>query len=84
MAHTEGGTGGPKGRGILSPRPIRIVNGLKGVVFSGGLGQLEQEHIPCVYSTLENTFFCPQNSLNWSGHGLYNVSKAFHRDAGPC
>uniref|UniRef100_A0A4W5QM88 PH domain-containing protein n=1 Tax=Hucho hucho TaxID=62062 RepID=A0A4W5QM88_9TELE len=24
------------------------------------------------------------NSLNMSGHGLYKVSKAFHRDAGPC
>ena len=23
-------------------------------------------------------------SLNLSGHGLYKVSKAFHRDAGPC
>uniref|UniRef100_A0A8C7LEQ8 Attractin like 1 n=1 Tax=Oncorhynchus kisutch TaxID=8019 RepID=A0A8C7LEQ8_ONCKI len=28
--------------------------------------------------------FCPQNSLNLSGHGFYKVSKAFHRDAGPC
>ena len=28
--------------------------------------------------------FCPQNSLNSLGHGLYKVSKAFHRDAGPC
>ena len=26
----------------------------------------------------------PQNSLNSSGHGLYKVSKAFHRDAVPC
>ena len=28
------------------------------------------------------TSFCPQNSLNLSGHGLYKVSKAFHKDAG--
>jgi hypothetical protein len=28
--------------------------------------------------------FCPQNSLNSSGHGLYKVSKAFQRDAGSC
>ena len=27
--------------------------------------------------------FCPQISLNTSGHGLYKVLKAFHRDAGP-
>jgi dynein heavy chain len=26
----------------------------------------------------------PQNSLNSSGHGLYKVLKAFHREAGPC
>ena len=39
---------------------------------------------------IRNTFllsftpFCPQNSLYSSGHGLYNVSNAFHRDAVPC
>ena len=33
---------------------------------------------------LSCTPFCPQNSLNSSGHGLYKVSKVFHRDAGPC
>ena len=40
---------------------------------------------------IRNTFlifsctpFCPQNSLNSSWHGLYEVSKAFHRDAGQC
>ena len=40
---------------------------------------------------IRNTFlimsctpFGPQNSLNWSGHGLFKVSKAFHRDSRPC
>ena len=28
--------------------------------------------------------FCPQNSLNSSGHGPYKVSKVFHKDAGSC
>ena len=28
--------------------------------------------------------FCPENSLNLLGHGLYKVLKPFHRDAGPC
>ena len=44
-----------------------------------------------VYKTLRTSFlilsctpFRPQNSLNSSGHGLYKVSKAFHRDAGSC
>jgi hypothetical protein len=32
---------------------------------------------------LSCTPFCPQNSLNVLGHGLYKVSKAFHSDAGP-
>jgi hypothetical protein len=30
-----------------------------------------------------NSTFCPKNSLNSSGHGLYKVLKAFYRDAGP-
>ena len=39
---------------------------------------------------IRNTFiilscpFCTQNRLNSSGHGVYKVSKVFHRDAGPC
>ncbi|KAK6296906.1 hypothetical protein J4Q44_G00330480 [Coregonus suidteri] len=40
---------------------------------------------------IRNTFlilsfsrFCPQNCFNSSRHGLYKVSKEFHRDAGPC
>ena len=41
-----------------------------------------------VYKTLGTTswyWVAPsQNSLNSSGHGLYKVLKAFHRDAGPC
>ena len=51
-------------------------------------GQYTQEH------NIKNSFIilscthpphplCPQNSLNSSEHGLYKVSKAFHRDAGP-
>ena len=42
--------------------------------------------VPNIRNTLiilSCTPFCPQNSLNLSGHGLYKVSKAFHRDAGP-
>jgi hypothetical protein len=31
---------------------------------------------------LSCTRFCPQNSLNLSGHGLYKVLKMFHRYAG--
>ena len=33
---------------------------------------------------LSCTTLCPQSSLNSLGHGLYKVSNAFHRDAGPC
>jgi hypothetical protein len=47
--------------------------------------------LPQRVQTSKNTFiilscipFCPQNSLNSSGHGVYKVSKAFHRDARPC
>ena len=34
------------------------------------------------YKTLGT--FCPQNSPNSVGHERYKVSKAFHRNAGPC
>ena len=33
---------------------------------------------------LSCTPFCPKSSLNLSGHWLYKMSKAFHRDAVPC
>jgi hypothetical protein len=33
---------------------------------------------------IRNPTFCSFKSLNLSGHGLHKVSKAFHRDAGPC
>ena len=33
---------------------------------------------------LSCTPFCPQNSLNSSGHGLYKGPTALHRDADPC
>ena len=37
-----------------------------------------------LFLLLSCTPFWTQNSLNLLGHGLYKVSKAFHRDAGPC
>ena len=52
---------------------------------------MEQTYIHWVYNNIRHTFlilscapFSPQNSLNSSGHGLYNVSKVFNRDADPC
>jgi hypothetical protein len=33
---------------------------------------------------LSCTPFCLQNNLNLLGRGLYKLSKAFHRDTGPC
>jgi hypothetical protein len=41
------------------------------------------ENIRNTFLILSCTHFRPQNSLASSGHGLYKVSKAFHRDAGP-
>jgi hypothetical protein len=50
------------------------------------------EYFPFALSVqnIRNTFlilscnsFCPQNSLNSSGHGLHMVWKETHRDAGP-
>ena len=45
---------------------------------------LSVQNIRNTFLILSCTPFCPQNSLNSSGHGLYRVSKMFHRDAGPC
>ena len=42
------------------------------------------QNIRNTFLILSCTSFCPQNSLNLSGHGLYTVSKAFCRDVGPC
>ena len=42
------------------------------------------QNIRNTFLILSCTPFCPQNSLNSSGHGLCKVSKAFQRDAGPC
>jgi hypothetical protein len=44
---------------------------------------LSVQNIRNTFLILSCTPFCPQNSLN-SSHRLYKVSKAFHRDAGPC
>jgi hypothetical protein len=45
---------------------------------------LSVQNIRNTFLILSCTPFIPQNSLNLSGHGLYKVSKAFHRHAGPC
>jgi hypothetical protein len=44
---------------------------------------LSVQNIRNIFLILSCTPFCPQNSLNTLGHWLYNVLKAFHRDAGP-
>ena len=45
---------------------------------------LSVQNIRNTFLILSCTPFYPENSLNSSGHGLYMVSKAFHRDAGAC
>ena len=57
---------------------------------SDGHTEREDHSLYCVTHTrsipnIKNTPpFCPQNSLDLSGHGLHKVSNAFHRDAGRC
>ena len=45
---------------------------------------LSVQNIKNTFLILSCTPFCPQNSINSLGHGLYIVLKSFHRDAGPC
>jgi hypothetical protein len=59
----------------ISPwSPKRLGLALRGYILS-------VQNIKNTFLILSCTLFCPQNSLNVSGHGLYKVSKAFHRDA---
>jgi hypothetical protein len=41
------------------------------------------QNIINIFLILSCTPFCHQNSLNSLGHGLYKVSIAFHKEAGP-